>query len=96
MALTPAIPPSVQVPVGAVPGQPVLASHSNLALGSSALGVVGLPTSKPRGNSRGRWTPQEVRRPAVVVCGCVIWFVVCGLWFVVCGVCVCGCVCVGV
>jgi hypothetical protein len=31
-------------------------------VGSAPLGVRGAPITKPRGNSRGKWTPEEVRR----------------------------------
>ncbi len=31
-----------------------------LGVGNAPLGVKGLPTSKPRGNSRGNWTAAEV------------------------------------
>jgi hypothetical protein len=33
---------------------------NGLGVGAAPLGVRGLPTSKPRGNSRGNWTSEEV------------------------------------
>ena len=37
------------------------AGQGGLGIGNAALGVAGVPISKPRLNSRGNWTAEEVR-----------------------------------
>ncbi len=61
--LTPS--PAAATPVEGVPRRLPSSAHptavpTSLGVGNAALGVAGMPTTKPRLNSRGNWTAEEV------------------------------------